>query len=199
MMSRPRLPHGLIAAAFLLLAFSASFAADEPTKPDQKAAKTLSFRGVDYLHRWSKDGQNEFTPKGQEDLHKWQDMITINVHEAVVNGDQLADLANRVLANYQRVGKILRTDSKPRTLRREAEHLAVALLRTPTFLEAAFARFVLVDGVGYVIVYSHRIYGQEAAKIGEWVQANGPSVETTLMAWEGMPALAALKRLPQSN
>jgi hypothetical protein len=81
----------LIAAAFLLLAFSASFAADEPTKPDQNTAKTLSFRGVDYLHRWSKDGQNEFTPKGQEDLHKWQDMITINVHEAVVNGDQLAD------------------------------------------------------------------------------------------------------------
>ena len=75
----------------------------------------------------------------------------------------------------------------------------MTLLRRPTFLEAAFARFVLVDGVGYVIVYSHRIYGQEAAKIGEWGQANGPSVETTLMAWEGMPALAALKRLPQSN
>jgi hypothetical protein len=198
-MSRPRLPHGLIAAAFLLLAFSASFAADEPTKPDQNTAKTLSFRGVDYLHRWSKDGQNEFTPKGQEDLNKWQDMITINVHEAVVNGDQLADLANRVLGNYQSVGKILRTDSKPRTLKREAEHLAVALLGGPTFLEAAFARLVLVDGVGYVIVYSHRIYGKDAAKIGEWVQANGRSVETTLMASKGMPALAALKRLPQSN
>jgi hypothetical protein len=30
-----------------------------------------------------------------------QDLITINVHEAVVNGDQLADLTNRVLGNYQ--------------------------------------------------------------------------------------------------
>jgi hypothetical protein len=94
-------PHRLIAASFLLLAFSVSFAADEPTEPDQKTAATLSFGGVDYLHRWSKNGQNEFTPKGQEDLAKWQDMITINVHEGVVNGDQLADLANRVLGNYQ--------------------------------------------------------------------------------------------------
>jgi hypothetical protein len=38
-------------------------------------------------------------------------LITINVHKAVVNGDPLADLADRVLANYQRVGKILQTDS----------------------------------------------------------------------------------------
>jgi hypothetical protein len=106
----------------MALGFNASFAADEPTKSDQKTAKTLSFRGVDYLHRWSKDGQNEFTPKGQEDLNKWREMITINVHQAIVSGDQLADLANRVLGNYQSVGKILRTDSKPRTPQREAEH-----------------------------------------------------------------------------
>jgi hypothetical protein len=199
MMSGLKSPHRLIAASFLLLAFSVSFAADEPTEPDQKTAATLSFGGVDYLHRWSKNGQNEFTPKGQEDLAKWQDMITINVHEGVVNGDQLADLANRVLGNYQGAGKILRTDSKPRTPQREAEHLAVALLRTPTFLEAVFARFVLVDGVGYVMVYSHRIYNKDAAKIGEWIQANGPSLETTLMGWKSMPTLAALKTLPQNN
>jgi hypothetical protein len=121
------------------------------------------------------------------------------LHQAIVSGDQLADLANRVLGNYQSVGKILRTDSKPRTPQREAEHLAVALLRKPAFVEAAFARFVLVDGLGYVIVFSHRIYGKDAAKISEWIQANRPSVETTLMGWEGVPALAALKRLPQSN
>ena len=94
-MSGLKPPHRLIASSFLLLAFSA-FAADEPTKPDQKTTATLSFGGVDYMHRWSKNGQNEFTPKGQEDLAKWQDMITINVHEGVVNGGQLADLANRV-------------------------------------------------------------------------------------------------------
>jgi hypothetical protein len=101
MMSGLKSPHRPIAASFLLLACSASFAADEPTKPDQKRAAPLSFGGVDYMHRWSKNGQNEFTPKGQEDLARWQDMITINVHEGVVNGDRLADRANRVLGNYQ--------------------------------------------------------------------------------------------------
>jgi hypothetical protein len=202
MMSKSRLFSGFIASAFLFVTLSASLAAQEPPKSDQTAPKTLSFGGVDYLHRWSKDGQNEFTPKGQEDLDKWRDMISINVHEAVVNGDQLADLANRVIGNYQSAGEIVRTDSKPRTPQREAEHLIVALLTspsTPKFLEAAFARFVLVNGVGYVVVYSRRMYGEEAVKIGEWVQANGLSVEAALMAWDKMPAASALKRLPQNK
>jgi hypothetical protein len=46
MMSGLKSPHGLIASSFLLLAFSASFAVDEPTKPDQKTATTLSFGGI---------------------------------------------------------------------------------------------------------------------------------------------------------
>jgi hypothetical protein len=198
-MSKLKPTRRYIVSSFLSLAFSSCFAADEAPKADQRTAELLSFRGVDYVHRWSKNGQNEFTPKGQEDLNKWQNMITINVHEGVTNGDQLAGLANRVLGKYQSVGKILRTDSKPRTSHREAEHLAVALLRTANVFEAAFARFMLFDGVGYVIVYSHRAYGKNAATIGEWVQTNGPSVETSVMRWNGMPSLAALRRLPQSN
>lgn len=94
----------------------------------------------------------------------------------------------------------MRTDSKPRTPQRPAEHLVVALLGNPNFLEAAFARFVLVDGVGFVTVYSHRVYGKDAAgAMGDWLKSNGPSVEKTLMAWDEIPSLAALKQLPQSK
>lgn len=32
-------------------------------------------------------------------------MVTINVNEAVRNGDQLAALANSILANYEKHGK----------------------------------------------------------------------------------------------
>src|SRR4051812_29731045 len=71
---------------------------------------TLTFGGVEYLHRWSKAGQNEFTPASDSDLARWHDMITIDVHDAVRNGDQLAEVANRVLGNYQSHGKIVRTD-----------------------------------------------------------------------------------------
>jgi hypothetical protein len=44
----------------------------------------------------------------------------------VRNGEQLAALANRVLANYGAAGKVLRADSKPRTKDQEAEHFAAA-------------------------------------------------------------------------
>jgi hypothetical protein len=190
-----------VAAIASVLVFSSAFAASDRTNnlPQTKAA-TFSFGGMNYMHRWSKGDQNEYTPESDSDLGRWHDMVTINVHEAVRNGDQLADIANRVLSNYQSHGKIVRTDSQPRTSQHPAEHLIVAVLGNPTFLEAAFARLALIDGVGVVVVYSHRVYGKDAAgTIGEWVKTNGPSVEKTLMAWDKMPTLAALKQLPQSK
>ena len=190
-----------VAAIASVLVLSSAFAASDRTNNSlQTQAATLNFGGTNYMHRWSKGGQNEFTPASDSDLGRWHDMVTINVHEAVRTGDQLADLANRVLGNYQSHGKIVRTDSRPRTSQRPAEHLIVALLGNPTFLEAAFARLALIDGIGVVIVYSHRVYGKDAAEtIGEWLKTNGPSLEKTLMAWEKIPTLAALKRLPQSK
>jgi hypothetical protein len=116
------------------------------------------------------------------------------------SSEQLADIANRVLGNYQQHGKIVRTDSRPRTADRPAEHLIVALLGAPGFVEAAFARVVLVDGVGTVAVYSHRVYGRHAGgSMGEWLKAKGPGIERTLMSWDRMPSAAALKSLPQSR
>ena len=160
----------------------------------------ISFRGTDYVHRWSRNGQNEFTPAGDGDLAHWRDMVTINVHESATNGDQLAEVANKVVAKYQGHGKILRTDSKPRTRQRPAEHLIVAVLGDPAFLEAAFARFLLADGNGLAVVYSHRVYGQNAGPaMSDWLQANGPTIEKALMDWAGLPSVADLRRLPQSR
>ena len=198
-----RLMHGLavIIAGLGVLVFSGALtAADQPRNSPQARIAAISFGGMEYAHRWSKDGQNEFTPQSDSDLDRWRDMITINVHGAVGNGDQLAGVANKVLSNYQTHGKIVRTDSKPRTAERPAEHLIVAVLGNPAFLEAAFARCVLVDGAGVVVVYSHRVYGKQAGEaMGEWLKTNGPSLEKTLMTWDKMPSVAALKRLPQSK
>jgi hypothetical protein len=181
----------LLIAAFVVTA-TVTLAADRPL--------TLSFDGHDYVHRWSKNGQHEFTSPGEEDLSKWTSMITINVHESARTGEQLAEVANGVLANYQRAGKIVRTDSKPRTPQAEAEHLAVAVLGDPKFLEAAFARFLLHDGRGMVVVFSKRIYGAKAGdEMSAWLQQHGPDTEKTLMAWPGLPSLAALKALPESR
>jgi hypothetical protein len=194
------LVHGLLAigCAVALPAVSAP----PGTAPSSRAAGglTLRFDGVDYLHRWSKDGQNEFTPKSDPDLAAWNDMLTVNVFESVRTGEQLAEVANKVLGNYQARGKVLRTDSKPRTADRPAEHLIVAALGDPAFLEAAFARLLLADGAGYVVVRSHRVYGKAAGPaMSDWLKANGPRVERALMEWDALPPRDALKKLPQGR
>ena len=199
MMLRSRAAHACIALVGLLLHCGVLSAADT-RETSQARAATLTFGGNVYLHRWSKSSQHEFTPEGDGDLSRWRDMVTMNTHDTVRNGDQLAALANSVLNNYQTHGKIVRTDSKPRTPQRPAEHLIVAILGNHGFLEAAFARIVLVDGVGEAVVYSHRTYGKEAGRLmGEWLQANGASIEKSLMAWDGIPTPGSLRSLPQSK
>jgi hypothetical protein len=158
----------------------------------------LSFDGTPFIHRWSKNAQHEFTPAGEEDLAKWTAMLTINVHDGARTGEQLAELANRVLGNYQQAGKVIRTDSKPRTETSEAEHFAVALLPNPAFLEAAFARVLMHEKRAVVVVYSKRFYGDSArGEMGAWLKKNGAAVEQALMSWIGIPSLARLRALPQ--
>ncbi len=160
---------------------------------------TVPFAGSDYIHRWSKGGQHEFTPKGEEDLTRWISMVTVNVYESARTGEQLAEIANQVLGNYQQTGKIVRTDSKPRTDKSEAEHLTVAVLGTPEFLEAVFARFLVHEGRRVSVVHSKRVYGAKAGnEMSAWLEKNGPDTERALMAWTGIPRLAELRALPQS-
>jgi len=188
-----------IMACSLLASTSLAAPAANPAAPPSNA-RSLSFGGTTYVHRWSQNGQNEFTPPNDADLARWRDMVTINVHDNVRDGDDLAALANGVLGNYRKFGKIVRTDSKPRTAQHPAEHLVVAVLGDAGFLEAAFARFVLVDGGAQVIVYSHRIYDSKAGDaMSQWLAANGPSIEQTLMGWDKAPSIAALKKLPQNT
>src|SRR5262249_27632752 len=111
---------------------------------------------------------------GQGSLEKWTDMITITVYPSAHDGDGLAVKANAVLENYKsHGGRVLRTDSVPRTPDRPAEHFVAVVFGRPNFLEAAFARFKLVDGVGCSIVYSHRIYGEKVGdEMSKWLNDN---------------------------
>jgi len=90
--------------------------------------------GVGYFHRWSQNDQHEFTPTGQDDLEKWSDMITINVYPSAHDGDALAAKANAVVENYKsHGGRVLRTDSVPRTPDRPAEHFIAVILAGQNF------------------------------------------------------------------
>ena len=144
----------------------------------------FNFQNVDYFHRWSGDNQHEFTPAKQEDLEHWTDMVTINTYPAADEGEKWAQTANADLENYKRSGKVLRTNSVRATDERPAEHFIAVLFTRPDFVEAAFARFALVDGEGHSFVYSHRFYGSKAPEeMNEWLKANGEKTENALMSW----------------
>ncbi len=167
-----------------------------------RAAGSLSlpFRSKTYVHRWSKAGQHEFTPPDDAALTRWRDMLTLNVHGSVHSGEALAEVANSVVANYKQHGKVLQTRSVLRSATRPAEHFMAAVLGRPDFLEAAFARCVLVENTGLVLVASHRIHGQKVGPtMSEWLAAQGSATEQALMAWSSWPGLSSLQRLPQSG
>jgi len=169
--------------------------------PAATAKPAFVFAGVGYLHRWSINDQHEFTPEGQEDLDKWSDMITVNVYPSTHDGDALAAKTNAVLENYKsHNGRVLRTNSVPRTPDRPAEHFIAVVFGRPNFMEVAFARFKLVDGVGCSGVYSHRIYGEKVGdQMSAWLKDNGPKMEKMLMEWNDIPSPASLRELPHTQ
>jgi hypothetical protein len=176
----------------LALTLPLAAAAGEPPAP-------LTFQGKAYLHRWSHGSQHEFTPRGEEDLQAWTNMITVIAVDGPSTGEQLAELANKVVERYKATGTILRTDSTPATKERPAEHFAAVMFGQPTFLEAAFARIRLVDGGAVIVVYGRRIYGNAAGgAMSGWLEKNAVATETALRTWTGIPTIASLKALPQS-
>jgi len=187
---------------FLAVIALASIPLDaQQTRAAAPAKPAFVFGGIDYFHRWSQNDQHEFTPQGQENLDKWADMITINVYQSAHDGDALARKANAVLENYKsHNGRVLRTDSIPRTPDRPAEHFIAVVFGRPNFIEVAFARFKLVNGVGCSIVLSHRIYGEKVGDpMSAWLNDNGPKMEKKLVEWNDIPSPASLRDLPQTE
>ncbi len=158
---------------------------------------TIKFDDADYIYRWSKGNQYEFTPVDQPNLKKWQDMLTIVYYPQAKDGNSLAEVANNVLGSYQKHAvKILRTASKPRLKNRPAEHFVAAVFARPQFVEFVQARFKINGGVGVAIIYSHRIYGKKAGNPAhKWIKTNGPGLEKKLMSLKHIPKLSDLQKL----
>lgn len=149
----------------------------------------LSFAGVKYFHRYTNQDQHEYTPDGQEDLKGWTDMLTILFYPKAKDGNALAATANAVLENYKaNKAVVVKTDSVPRTNDKPAEHFIAVIFGRPEFIEVAFTRFRMHEGMGSAVVYSHRIYGQKVGDaMSAWLQKNGPGIERGLMTWAAMP------------
>lgn len=149
----------------------------------------FSFADLKYFHRFTRNDQHEYTPTGQENLTAWKDMVTIHYYRLAKDGEALAATANTVLQNYKAAkGMVVKTDSVPRTKDKPAEHLVVVIFGRPEFIEVAFARFRMHEGIGASVIYSHRIYGRNIGnEMSAWLEKNGPNTEKTLMQWDAMP------------
>ena len=178
----------IVFACIVLFFAQASIGSSLPQGTDKKAA-AFSFSDIKYFHRYTKDDQHEYTPAGQEDLNAWADMVTINFYPKAKEGAALAATANAVLETYKaNSAVVVKTNSIPRTTAKPAEHLIVVTFGRPEFIEAAFARFRMHNGVGSAVIYSHRVYGKKAGpEMSAWLAKNGPATEKNLMMWDAMP------------
>ena len=184
-----------IAFVCLALCCALTFGSVAFPMDSKKKEAAFLFSGVPYFHRFTKDDQQEYTPSGQENLKSWNDMVTIHYYRKVKDGEALAATASAVLENYKAAkGLVLRADSVPRTKDKPAEHLVVVVFGRPEFMEVAFARFRMHDGVGTSVIYSHRIYGKKTGnEMSAWLKKNGPATENNLMKWDAMPKPRASK------
>jgi hypothetical protein len=196
---RKRFAAGFVAS--LLLFGCVPLNAQDTHAPATAAKPAFAFGAANYFHRWSLNNQHEFTPTGQEDLEKWSDMLTVNVYPDAHDGEALAAKANAVLENYKaHHGMVVRTNSVPRTPDRPAEHFIAVVFDRPNFIEVAFTRFKLVEGIGCSIAYSHRIYGEGVGdQMSAWLNHNGPNTEKMLMDWNAVPSPSSLSKLPQKK
>jgi hypothetical protein len=164
--------------------------ADKKEKPE-----AFSLAGVKYFHRFTKDDQHEYTPDGQENLNAWTDMVTIHSYRKAKDGEALAATANAVLENYKaNKALVVKTDSVPRSKDKPAEHLIVVIFARPEFIEVAFARFRMHEGIGTAVIYSHRVYGKKVGdEMSVWLEKNGPATEKNLMKWDAMASIPSTK------
>ncbi|MEK6287312.1 MAG: hypothetical protein AABO57_16345 [Acidobacteriota bacterium] len=174
-------------AMFFAQSVASGFLPQAADKKEKVAA--FSFADTKYFHRFTKDDQHEYTPDGQEDLKAWTDMVTMLFYRKAKDGEALAATANAVLENYKaNKALVVKTDSVPRTKDKLAEHLVVVIFGRPGFIEVAFARFRMHDGVGSAVIYSHRIYGNKVGdEMSAWLKQNGPTTESILMKWDAIP------------
>jgi hypothetical protein len=210
-----RIPHFAIASFLRLCAtvFALSVAfTGAPTAVAQQVSNnaaaeaklaTVSFHGETYFHRWSQNGQHEFTPSGQADLKRWKDMVTVRVFEQVGNEAQFNGMVRATVANYKKVGVINRVMERPKkTPDGVDEVVVVATLRAGDIIEFVAARFLMRDGVGTLFVASHREYmddqGIESALAGDYGKNKLAGVVNALAVWEGAPTLEALRAMPRS-
>jgi hypothetical protein len=159
------------------------------------ATAKVTFRGTEYLLRSSHGNGYDFTPRGQEDLATFTDMLTLNLYPAAHDQEALATITSRVQAIAQGAkATILRTISVSASGQQPGEHFLAAVMPTPHDVDFDAIHFVLVDQQGVGVFYTHRSYGESAAgTTNAWVTKNAADVEQQLLRFDASRMVSAVK------
>jgi hypothetical protein len=192
--------------AFALAATAAAFAvAATPhgttglaaAMPDSQSSATakVTFRGILYLLRSSQGNTYDFTPTGQEDLHTFTDMLSLNLYPAAHDQEALGTITSRTQAVAQGAkATILKTISVSASGQQPGKHFLAAVMPTPHGVDFDAIRFVLVDNQAVGVFYTHRSYGESAAgTTSEWVKKNAADVEQQLLQFDASRMVSAAK------
>jgi hypothetical protein len=165
--------------------------------PDLQSPATakVTFRGTEYLLRSSHGNGYDFTPRGQEDLSTFTDMLELNLYPAAHDQDALATITSRVQAIAQGAkATILRTISVSASGQQPGEHFLAAVMPTPHGVDFDAIRFVIVDKQGAGVFYTHRSYGESAAgTTSAWVTKNAADVEQQLLQFDASRMVSSVK------
>jgi hypothetical protein len=169
-------------------------AAATPDLPSPTTAE-VTFRGTEYLLRSSHGNGYDFTPRGQEDLSTFTDMLELNLYPAAHDQEALATITSRVQAIAQGAkATILRTISVSASGQQPGEHFLAAVMPTPHGVDFDAIHFVLVDKQGAGVFYTHRSYGESAAgTTSAWVTKNAADVEQQLLQFDASRMVSSVK------
>jgi hypothetical protein len=176
--------------------------------PDPKSPATakVTFQGIEYLLRSSHGNGYDFTPRGQEDLSTFTDMLELNLYPAAHDQEALATITSRVQAIAQGAkATILRTISVAASGQQPGNHFLAVVLPTPHGVDFDAIHFVLVDNQGAGVFYTHRSYGESAAATtNAWVTKNAADVEQQLLQFDASRMVSSVKNpssasLPAAN
>lgn len=148
----------------------------------------LRFRGQGYFLREEKNETLfSFTPGDQSDMKTRTDMFSIVAYRDVKTYEQLQAQKNQVLATYRGPGSaIFDQQDAPPLPGFGGECFFVTGKGGDGFTDACFARFTLVSGIGYALIYTRSFYDRlsankdSASALGKWINANGTDVAKSL-------------------
>lgn len=182
-----------LTSALLTLAAPQSAQAQQAAAAPKSAngQQTLNFDGKRYLHRYSKNGQHEFTPAGQEDLQRWQEMLTL-VMRPGADAENTRQWAEAMAAGYKEKGLLVQADQPP-----GGEYRMLGVLGAPGMTEVNFVRVMPHGSGAMTVLVQRRFYGEESRQMADWVRDNSPRLSGLLVDWQP-PAESQIKALPES-